>query len=103
MIAWFIFKIKINIVINGWKCLVWSNMTMLIITLSIKGQPRCGVLQNGCQRETPSVEHAKLVYLENVGEEETLNYAGDHMFKIGPFHVLKHLSGICGCCFLFCN
>jgi len=82
MIAWFIFKIKINIVINGWKCLVWSNTTMLIITLSIKGQPRCGVLENGWQRETPGVEHARLHCLGSVCGEQTLSYAEDLMLKI---------------------
>jgi len=66
---------------------------MLIITLSIKGQPRCGVLQNGWQRETPSVERAKLGCLERVcgGSEETLSYAGDLMFKIESFNILKHI------------
>lgn len=47
MIAWFIFKIKINIVINGWKCCVCSNMTLLIITLSVRAQPRCRLCLGG--------------------------------------------------------
>lgn len=82
---------------------------MLIITLSIKGQPRCGVLQNGWQRETPSVEHAKLGCLERVwgDNEETLSYAGDLMFKIGPFNVLKHPfsqeSVAVASCFVICR
>lgn len=91
MIAWFIFKIKINIVINGWKCLVWSNMTMLVITLSIKGQPRCGVLEKGWQRETPGVERARLHCLGRVCGEETLSYAEDLMLNILPLSIPKHL------------
>jgi len=55
---------------------------MLIITLSIKGQPRCGVLENGWQRETPGVEHARLHCLGSVCGEQTLSYAEDLMLKI---------------------
>lgn len=40
--------------------------------------PQCGTCQTRLSRKC------------GWGSEETLSYAGYHMFKIGPFHVLKH-------------